>query len=76
MFFLGSGLGKDESGIKDAIKVKLKHDTAGVSIVKSKLYKGLVQNEGRAHTTLKSEGEVTSLSVADKREVRDNREKW
>jgi hypothetical protein len=25
---------------------------------------------------LKSEGEVTSLSGADKREVRDNREKW
>jgi len=31
---------------------------------------------GRALTTLKSEGEVTSLSGADKREVRDNREKW
>jgi hypothetical protein len=30
---------------------------------------------GRAPTTLKSEGEVTSLSGADKREVRDNREK-
>jgi hypothetical protein len=29
----------------------------------------------RAPTTLKSEGEVTSLSGADKREVRDNREK-
>jgi hypothetical protein len=29
-----------------------------------------------APTTLKSEGEVTSLSGADKREVRDNREKW
>jgi hypothetical protein len=29
----------------------------------------------RALTTLKSEGEVTSLSGADKREVRDNREK-
>jgi hypothetical protein len=28
----------------------------------------------RAPTTLKSEGEVTSLSGADKREVRDNRE--
>jgi hypothetical protein len=28
------------------------------------------------HITLKSEGEVTSLSGADKREVRDNREKW
>jgi hypothetical protein len=27
-------------------------------------------------STLKSEGEVTSLSGADKREVRDNREKW
>ena len=27
-------------------------------------------------TTLKSEGEVTSLSGADKREVRDKREKW
>ncbi|XP_063437398.1 G patch domain-containing protein 4-like [Mytilus trossulus] len=26
----GSGLGKNESGITDAIKVKLKHDTAGV----------------------------------------------
>jgi hypothetical protein len=30
----------------------------------------------RAPTILKSEGEVTSLSGADKREVRDNREKW
>jgi hypothetical protein len=30
----------------------------------------------RAPTTLKSEGEVTSLSGANKREVRDNREKW
>jgi hypothetical protein len=30
----------------------------------------------RALTTLKSEGEVTSLSGADKREVRDNMEKW
>jgi hypothetical protein len=30
----------------------------------------------RAPTTLKSEGEVTSLSGADKRKVRDNREKW
>ena len=29
----------------------------------------------RAPTTLKSEGEVTSLSGADKRKVRDNREK-
>jgi hypothetical protein len=29
----------------------------------------------RAPTTLKPEGEVTSLSGADKREVRDNREK-
>ena len=29
----------------------------------------------RAPTTLKSEEEVTSLSSADKREVRDNREK-
>ena len=29
----------------------------------------------RAPTTLKSEEEVTSLSGADKREVRDNREK-
>jgi hypothetical protein len=29
----------------------------------------------RALTTLKSEGEVTSLSGVDKREVRDNREK-
>ena len=29
----------------------------------------------RAPTTLKSEREVTSLSGADKREVRDNREK-
>ena len=29
----------------------------------------------RAPITLKSEGEVTSLSGADKREVRDNREK-
>jgi hypothetical protein len=30
----------------------------------------------RAPTTLKSEGEVTSLSGTDKREVRDNRKKW
>jgi hypothetical protein len=30
----------------------------------------------KAPTTLKSEGEVTSLSGADKGEVRDNREKW
>jgi hypothetical protein len=30
----------------------------------------------RAPITLKSEGEVTYLSGADKREVRDNREKW
>jgi hypothetical protein len=30
----------------------------------------------RTPTTLKSEGEVTSLSGTDKREVRDNREKW
>ena len=30
----------------------------------------------RDPTTLKSEGEVTSLSGADKKEVRDNREKW
>ena len=30
----------------------------------------------RAPTTLKSEGEVTSLSGVDKREVRDNKEKW
>ena len=30
----------------------------------------------RAPTTLKSEGEVTSLSGANKREVRDNRGKW
>jgi hypothetical protein len=29
----------------------------------------------RAPTTLKSEGEVTSLSGADKREMRDNSEK-
>ena len=36
----------------------------------------LEYEEGRAPTTLKSEGEVTSLSGADKREVRDNREKW
>jgi len=36
-------------------------------------------NGPRAPTTfctLKSEGEVTSFSGADKREVRDNREKW
>jgi hypothetical protein len=32
-------------------------------------------NDVRAPTTLKSEGEVTSLSSTDKREVRDNREK-
>jgi hypothetical protein len=30
----------------------------------------------RAPTTFKSDGEVTSFSGADKREVRDNREKW
>ena len=36
-------------------------------------YEGI---ETRAPTTLKSEGEETSLSGADKREVRDNREKW
>ena len=30
----------------------------------------------RAPTTLKSEGEVTSLSGADKKKVRDNKEKW
>jgi hypothetical protein len=30
----------------------------------------------RAPTTLKSEGEVTTLSGAEKRVVRDNREKW
>jgi hypothetical protein len=30
----------------------------------------------RDPTTFKSEGGVTSLSGADKREVRDNREKW
>ena len=35
-----------------------------------------VYRYSRAPTTLKSEGEVTSLSGADKREVRDNREKW
>ena len=33
----------------------------------------MVCNWCRAPTTLKSEGEVTSLSGADKREVRDNR---
>ena len=30
----------------------------------------------RALTNLKSEGKVTSPSGVDKREVRDNREKW
>jgi hypothetical protein len=35
-----------------------------------------VYRYSRAPTTLKSEGEVTSLSGASKREVRDNREKW
>ena len=30
----------------------------------------------RAPTTLKSEGEMTSFSGADKKEERDNREKW
>ena len=35
-----------------------------------------LNKQHRAPTTLKSEGEVTSLSGADKREVRDNREKW
>jgi len=39
-------------------------------------YDGHVCYRIRAPTTLKSEGEVTSLSGADKREVRDNREKW
>ena len=34
-----------------------------------------IRLHSRAPTTLKSEGEVTSLSGADKREVRDNREK-
>jgi hypothetical protein len=34
------------------------------------------EERNKAPTTLKSEGEVTSLSGADKREVRDNREKW
>jgi hypothetical protein len=34
-----------------------------------------LNEEFRAPTTLKSEGEVTSLSGVDKREVRDNREK-
>jgi hypothetical protein len=40
------------------------------------LYNKINFNMIRAPTTLKSEGEVTSLSGADKREVRDNREKW
>ena len=43
---------------------------------KSVTFTGACANEIRAPTTLKSEGEVTSLSGADKREVRDNREKW
>jgi hypothetical protein len=39
--------------------------------------KGLLNtNKKNVHICLKSEGEVTSLSGADKREVRDNREKW
>jgi hypothetical protein len=36
----------------------------------------ILQGPDRAPTTLKSEGEVTSLSGADKREVRDNSETW
>ena len=32
--FLGSGLGKDETGITEPIKAKIKHDTRGVCIVK------------------------------------------
>jgi hypothetical protein len=36
----------------------------------------LVDRFFRAPTTLKSEGEVTSLSGANKREVKNNREKW
>jgi hypothetical protein len=43
---------------------------------KSVTFTGACANEIRAPTTLKSEGEVTSLSGADKREVSDNREKW
>jgi hypothetical protein len=41
-----------------------------------KVLSPLTKLQLRAPTTLKSEGEVTSLSGADKREVRDNREKW
>ena len=32
--------------------------------------------KGRAHTTFKLEGEVTSLSGSSQGEVKDNREKW
>jgi hypothetical protein len=44
--------------------------------IKIKMVSGRSGPKFRAPTTLKSEGEVTSLSGADKREVRDNREKW
>ena len=41
------------------------------------IYRNVLQTEfHHAPTTLKSEGEVTSLSGVDKREARDNREKW
>jgi hypothetical protein len=46
------------------------------SVIKIKMVSGRSGPKFRAPTTLKSEGEVTSLSGADKREVRDNREKW
>ena len=52
----------------------------GQAVSEEKIFK-ICQSETRiactrAPTTLKSEGEVTSRSGADKREVRDNREKW
>jgi hypothetical protein len=39
-------------------------------------YHTIKTTTARAPTTLKSEGELTSLSGADKRKVKDNREKW
>jgi hypothetical protein len=56
------------------LKQHLLHDIV-VGFHLKVMAQGLVHGT-RAPTTLKSEGEVTSLSGADKREVRDNREKW
>ena len=44
--------------------------------VKVHIFNRPISDDCRAPTTLKSEGEVTSLSGADKGEVRDYREKW